>query len=174
MLFALQFNFPLSSVLKLCMIFLFFHWLSMIFYHAYLTKLSLKLIHILTFPPNNYKGLRTQNLITLLQGFICYKVIILCRKGFPTFSKLENFLFSRFLKFNLINLLGVKSQFLTYIYCILILKRYHNTLRLLFQYFLSCNGAYKKSLLQVWLSFLCWWLASSIWGFSYLVFVLVF
>ena len=70
--------------------------------------------------------------------------------------------------------LNWKSQFLTCIYCILILKRYHNTLRLLFQYFLSCNGAYKKSLLQVWLSFLCWWLASSIWGFSYLVFVLVF
>ena len=108
MLFALQFNFPLSSVLKLCMIFLFFHWLSMIFYHAYLTKLSLKLIHILTFPPNNYKGLRTQNLITLLQGFICYKSIILCRKGFPTFSKLENFLFSRFLKIQFNKFIGGK------------------------------------------------------------------
>lgn len=115
---CLFYNFPLLLVWKLYMIFhvhehvhlsrtwisfIFFHWLSMIFYHAYLRKLSIKLIYILTFLPNNYKGLGTQNLITLLQGHVI-KLLFYTEKDFLYLIRFKNFYPHDFLEFHLVNI----------------------------------------------------------------------
>lgn len=62
--------FPLCWFGSCTLLFLFFHWFSIIFYHAYLKTCNPKLIYILTFLPNNYKVLRTLDLISLSKNLL--------------------------------------------------------------------------------------------------------
>lgn len=199
---CLFYNFPLLLVWKLYMIFhvhehvhlsrtwisfIFFHWLSMIFYHAYLRKLSIKLIYILTFLPNNYKGLRTQNLITLLQGHVI-KLLFYTEKDFLYLIRFKNFYPHDFLEFHLVNICWGKSLNSEHIFIAPsnskdTPRRLLNSRKTIIfsQYLLLWYNKYyynkyiipifsilqwclqEISAVSLWLSFLCWWFASSVW-----------
>lgn len=82
-------------------------------------SLKSKVIYLSLNIPPNYKGLQILNLIALLQGLICYK-IILYRKWLLIFKKIFLifiFKISRVLRISFSkDWFGVKSQFQTYFY----------------------------------------------------------